>query len=139
MTNLGYIRVAAAKPEVKVGDVDFNVNEICRMLKNAEKKGVKILLFPELSVTGYTCADLFFQSNLIEKTIKALLSLEKFSFGTTTTFIVGAPIIYNNSIFNCAVVISNGKIRGIVPKTYLPNYNEFYEKRWFAHGTKEKR
>ncbi|MDE6297108.1 MAG: NAD(+) synthase [Muribaculaceae bacterium] len=138
MTHLGYIRVAAAKPEVKVGDVDFNVNEICRIANEVEKKNVNILLFPELSITGYTCADLFFQSNLLENTLGALSTLEKLTEGLNLTLIVGAPIVYNNSIYNCAVVISQGKIHGIVPKTFLPNYNEFYEKRWFSQGIKER-
>ena len=136
MENLGYIRVAAAKPAVKVGDVEFNVNRICDMVKQADQKNVSLLVFPELSVTGYTCADLFFQSNLLEKSIEGLKTLADFSNDVRTTFIVGIPIARRNAIYNCAAIISEGKVWGVVPKKYLPNYNEFYERRWFAEGVK---
>ncbi len=136
MKNLGYVRVAAAKPLVKVGDVDYNLTQICEMLTEADKKNVALMVFPELSITGYTCADLFFQSNLLEKAKEALLMLAGFSKDISTTFIVGVPLSYNGAIYNCAAVLSEGQIKGIVPKTYLPNYNEFYERRWFAPGEK---
>lgn len=138
MRNLGFIRVAAAKPAIKVGDVDFNVAEISRIAKSIESKKVKILLFPELSLTGYTCSDLFFQSNLIEKAEAGLLQIEKFSTSINTALIVGVPIAFNNALYNCAAVIYKGEVRGIVPKSFLPNYNEFYEKRWFTQGKKER-
>lgn len=138
MENLGYVRVAAAKPEVKVGNVDFNIKKIIELVKQANEKGVKIMVFPELSLTGYTCADLFFQSNLLEEAFDGLLKLSDFSRGEDidTIFIVGLPLVYDNAILNCAAVIGKGDILGIVPKSFLPNYNEFYEKRWFAEGKK---
>ncbi|MDE7441401.1 MAG: NAD(+) synthase [Muribaculaceae bacterium] len=138
MENLGYVRVAAAKPEVKVGNVDFNIKKIIELVKQANEKGVKIMVFPELSLTGYTCADLFFQSNLLEEAFDGLLKLSDFSRAEDidTIFIVGLPLVYDNAILNCAAVIGKGDILGIVPKSFLPNYNEFYEKRWFAEGKK---
>lgn len=138
MENLGYVRVAAAKPEVKVGNVDFNVDKIIDLVEQANEKEVKIMVFPELSLTGYTCADLFFQSNLLQEAIDGLEALCIFSYTNSieTIFIVGLPLAHDNAIFNCAAVIGKGKILGIVPKSFLPNYNEFYEKRWFAEGIK---
>ncbi len=136
MNTLGYIRVAAASPEVKPADVDFNINEIKNQVAIADKKDVDIILFPELSVTGYTCADLFYQQNILEETEIALQKLALFSLNTNVTIVVGAPLRVKNDIYNCAVVINGGKIIGAVPKTHLPNYNEFYEKRWFSEGSK---
>ena len=134
MNKLGYIRVAAISPEVKPADVDFNISEIKKLTTIAEEKKADIALFPEMSITGYTCADLFFQQNLLEKTSDALKDLAKFSKDLSTTIVVGAPLRHGNRLFNCAIVIHNGKINGAVPKTHIPNYNEFYEKRWFAEG-----
>lgn len=134
MRNHGYIRVASAKPEVRVGDVTFNVERIKEMTKTADKEGVKIIVFPELSLTGYTCGDLFFQSLLIEKSMEALKSIAEFTETLDLTIIVGLPVAYNNAIYNCAAIIDKGIVKGLVPKTYLPNYNEFYERRWFASG-----
>ncbi len=135
MNKLGYIRVAAISPEVKPADVDFNISEIKKQAIIADSHNADIALFPELSITGYTCADLFFQQNLLEKTSDALEDLALFSIGLNATIIVGAPVRRGNRLFNCAVVIGNGKIMGAVPKTHIPNYNEFYEKRWFAEGS----
>ncbi len=135
MNSLGYIRVAAASPEVKIADVDFNINEIIRMSGIAESQRADIIVFPELSVTGYTCADLFFQPLLLDKAEEALLKLKNFSEGKHTAIVVGSPLRCGSRLFNCAVVICNGEILGAVPKTHLPNYNEFYEKRWFAEGS----
>lgn len=134
MNGLGYIRIAAISPEVRPADVDFNISEIKKMLILADSKNADISFFPEMSITGYTCADLFFQQNLLEKTSDALKDLAKFSKDLSTTIVVGAPLRHGNRLFNCAIVIHNGKIKGAVPKTHIPNYNEFYEKRWFAEG-----
>lgn len=136
MNELGYIRVAAASPEVRPADVDFNISEIKRLISDAADKGSDIVLFPELSVTGYTCADLFFQQNLIEKTESALKELAVFSSDKKIAIVVGAPLRAANRLYNCAVVITGGKIIGAVPKIHLPNYNEFYEKRWFTEGSR---
>lgn len=135
MNKLGYIRVAAVSPETRVADVDFNINEIMRMVRVAEESHADVAVFPELSVTGYTCGDLFYQQNLLDKTEEALLRLAEFSTEIGTVIVVGAPLRSGSRLFNCAVVIGNGKILGAVPKTHLPNYNEFYEKRWFSDSS----
>ncbi|MDE6027322.1 MAG: NAD(+) synthase, partial [Muribaculaceae bacterium] len=123
-------------PLVKPGDVVFNTEQIKEMVIEAAKRNVKKMAFPELSITGYTCADLFFQSNLIDKAHKALIELKNFSRGKEMVFIVGLPFVSKNILFNVAAVIADGSILGIVPKSALPNYNEFYERRWFSPGTK---
>ena len=130
----GYIRVAAAVPEIKVGNVTFNTKEIIKLVKHASKEGVKIILFPELSLTGYTCGDLFFQDTLMEQVNASLLYLLNETSTLDITIIIGLPILCDNQLFNCAAILQSGKILGIVPKTYLANYNEFYEKRWFSSG-----
>jgi len=135
MNGLGFIRVAAASPEVRVADVDFNINEIKKMADVAEGKHADIVVFPELSVTGYTCGDLFYQQNLLDKTEKAICDLTQYSLSVDVTMIVGAPLRSGNRLYNCAVVIRSGKILGAVPKCHIPNYNEFYEKRWFHEGS----
>ncbi|WP_458784425.1 NAD(+) synthase [Vallitalea sediminicola] len=130
--NDGYVRVASASPVIKVADVDFNTNEIIKLIDDAVDKDVSVLVLPELCITGYTCADLFFQEPLIRTSMEKLVYLKKYSLGKDILFVVGVPIKYKNSLYNCAAAISNGKILGIVPKTYIPNYNEFYEHRWFS-------
>ena len=132
MKKYGFIRVGACIPKLKVADVTYNVSEIINNMKEAEKKEVAILVFPELSLTGYTCSDLFFQEELINNTMIGISDIVKESKNMDLTVIIGAPIRISNQLFNCGIVINRGKILGIVPKTYIPNYNEFYEKRWFA-------
>lgn len=129
----GFIRVAAASPKVKVADCDYNVSEIKSMIDVAEKENVQIICFPELSITSYTCADLFFQTALQQKAIESLFSLTDFMRNKPSMIvIVGLPLLVKNSLYNVAAVISHEGILGFVPKTYIPNNNEFYEKRWFA-------
>ena len=130
----GFIRVAAATPRVKVADVDANVEEICRMAEIAENEQVSILAFPELSVTGYSCGDLFAQELLVSRAEEGVKRLKTFSRGKSLTLVVGAPVRVRGSLYNCAAVIQNGSLKGIVPKIYLPTYNEFYESRWFSSG-----
>lgn len=130
----GFIRVAAATPRVKVADVDANVEEICRMAEIAENEQVSILAFPELSVTGYSCGDLFAQELLVSRAEEGVKRLKTFSRGKSLTLVVGVPIRVRGSLYNCAAVIQNGSLKGIVPKIYLPTYNEFYESRWFSSG-----
>lgn len=130
----GFIRVAAATPRVKVADVDANVEEICRMAEIAENEQVSILAFPELSVTGYSCGDLFAQELLVNKAEEGVKRLKTFSRGKSLTLVVGVPVRVRGSLYNCAAVIQNGSLKGIVPKIYLPTYNEFYESRWFSSG-----
>ena len=130
----GFIRVAAATPRVKVADVDANVEEICRMAEIAENEQVSILAFPELSVTGYSCGDLFAQELLVSRAEEGVKRLKTFSRGKSLALVVGVPVRVRGSLYNCAAVIQNGSLKGIVPKIYLPTYNEFYESRWFSSG-----
>ncbi len=128
----GFIRVAAATPRLRVGNPDFNVREIEFVLKQAVSKKVDLVVFPELSISGYTNRDLFFQKTLQQEVLSGLNRLVSLSKRLSPVFIVGAPLGIDNKIFNTAVVIQGGKIWGIVPKTYLPGYKEFEEERWFA-------
>lgn len=130
----GFIRVAAVTPRVKVADVDANVEEICRMAEIAENEQVSILAFPELSVTGYSCGDLFAQELLVSRAEEGVKRLKTFSRSKSLTLVVGVPVRVRGSLYNCAAVIQNGSLKGIVPKIYLPTYNEFYESRWFSSG-----
>ena len=132
--NLGFFRVASAVPEVMVGNPDANADNIIELARKATEMSASLIVFPELSVTGYTCADLFNQKLLIDGAERAVEKICEWSLGKEITLIVGAPIRVGNSLFNCAVVICNGRIYGAVPKCHLPNYNEFYEKRWFRSG-----
>ena len=133
--DFGFIRVAAAVPRVKVADVDANVDEICRLVEQAENDNVSILAFPELSITGYTCGDLFGQELLIRKAEDGVRRLKAFSRGKAVTIVAGVPVRVNASLYNCAAVIHNGSLRGLVPKIHLPSYNEYYESRWFSSGS----
>ena len=128
----GYITVASAIPSVKVADADYNIKQIESLTAQAEGKGVEIIVFPELSVTGYTCQDLFAQQTLIEQAEMHILQLLDFSRKLDIICVVGTPVCIGSGLYNCAVVCQHGNILGIVPKRYLPNYAEFYEKRWFA-------
>ena len=128
----GIIKVATAVPTVKVADCVSNIKEIESLIAQAEGQGAEIIVFPELSITGYTCQDLFRQQLLLDATENCVMQLLEFSRQLDIISIVGAPIVAGDLLLNCALVIQRGKILGIVPKTFLPNYNEFYEKRWFA-------
>jgi NAD+ synthase (glutamine-hydrolysing) len=130
----GYLKVAAITPNVRVADVEFNCNEICKCIEEAAGKKVKLMVFPELCITGYTCQDLFFQDRLLEATKEALLKIAKHSQGVDALIFVGLPLSVDAKLYNVAVALSNGEILGIVPKTFLPNYNEFYEARHFYSG-----
>lgn len=132
--DFGFVRVAAVVPRVKVADVDANIAEICRLAEDAERQEVSIAVFPELSVTGYTCADLFGQQLLIGKAEEGIKQLKSFSRGKKLTMVVGVPVRVAGNLYNCAAVIRNGKLSGLVPKIHLPGYNEFYESRWFSSG-----
>lgn len=128
----GFVKIASATPKLKVADVSFNTNEIIKVAKEASEKKASIIVFPELSLTGYTCADLFLQSKLWQSTKSALIKIAEFSEKNSICLIIGAPIRSNGRLFNCAVVINQGNIEGIVPKTFLCNTNEYYEERWFS-------
>ncbi|MGQ9819646.1 MAG: NAD(+) synthase [Candidatus Kapaibacteriales bacterium] len=131
----GYIRVSSVSPELRVGNVSFNVNKIIEICLALDKEDVQIALFPELSLTGYSCQDLFFQNALLKSVTEGVSRLLEFSRTVPKmVIIIGAPIQYVQRLYNTAVVLKDGRILGIVPKTYLPNTNEYYEKRWFTSG-----
>lgn len=131
MNEYGYVKVGASTLELKVSDTIYNVQMIKKQIDEVVNKNIQIISFPELSITGYTCGDLFNQDILIDKSYEGLKDLVDYSKDKMIVIIVGSPIKCENKLYNCAVVINNGKILGIVPKTYIPNYNEFYEMRWF--------
>lgn len=128
----GFVRVGAVVPKLKVADTEFNCNEIIKQIEVASNNKIQIIVFPELCVTGYTCQDLFEQDTLLEEAEKALNRILDYTNNLDIICIIGMPIKAENQLFNTAVVIQKGKILGIVPKTFIPNYGEFYEKRWFA-------
>ena len=128
----GLVKVAAAVPAVKVADVEYNVLQIESLIAQAEGQGVEVMVFPELCLTGYTCQDLFKEQLLIDKAEEGLFMLLDFTRKLDVIVIVGLPVQIGSLLYNCAVVIQSGTLLGVVPKTYLPNYGEFYEKRWFA-------
>ena len=131
----GYIKVASAVPSVKVADCIYNAQQAEKLIAIAEGKGVQIIVFPELNLTGYSCGDLFHQSLLQEQAAIALMQVMNNTRQLDIISILGMPVPVNSVLMNCAVVIQKGKILGIVPKTFLPNYKEFYEHRWFASST----
>lgn len=133
-TNLGFVRVASAVPKMRVADCDYNVREIKKQINEAVNEGVEIICFPELTLTGYTCGDLFFSQQLQQNALKALEDICQFTRGKAIIVLVGAPLKVDNNLFNCAFVLTDGEIRGAVPKINLPNTGEFYEKRWFTSG-----
>ena len=133
--NYGMIRAAAASLRLKVADPTYNKEKIKEAIDCAEQKGTRLIVLPELCVTGYTCADLFFTKSLQNSAETALKEIIKYTSGKNIVAAVGMPVPFYNSLYNCAVVIGNGRIYGIVPKIHLANYNEFYEKRWFASGS----
>lgn len=130
--NYGFVNVAAAIPSVRVADVKYNMSEVTTLLFKAEAEGVEVVVFPELSLTGYSCQDLFAQQTILVAAEEAMVQLLNDTQQLDVIGIVGAPVPYRNLLLNCGVVFQHGRILGIVPKTFLPNYNEFYEKRWFA-------
>ena len=130
----GFVKVAAVTPKIVVADTKENTALICAEIKKAEKEGAKIIVLPELCITGYTCSDLFLQEKMLREARQSLLEIAAFTFALDCIVFVGLPLEYNGKLYNVAAAVSNGKVLGFVPKTYLPNYNEFYEKRWFASG-----
>jgi NAD+ synthase (glutamine-hydrolysing) len=133
--SFGYIRVAAASPRTHVADPMANIREIRTLLQNAQHQDVQIAVFPELCISGYTCQDLFFQSTLLDTCFAALRQLVISTQDIPIFYAVGIPLLIKGRLFNCAIVINQGEILGIIPKTYLPNSGEFYEKRWFVSGS----
>lgn len=136
MIQHGFVRVAAAVPKLRVGDCAGNVEHILSLLTRAETDGVAILAFPELSLTGYTCGDLFHQPALQRAALDALAKIVDRSENASSLVIVGLPLVVEDQLCNAAAVVQRGNLLGIVPKSHLPNYKEFYEARWFAPGTR---
>ncbi len=130
----GFICVAAGTPKVRVADCRYNAEQIFTMMREAEKQGVKILALPELCLTGYTCGDLFLQDTLLNGAAEGLRTILEATRHLEVLTALGMPVRAGGKLFNCAVVIQKGKVLGVVPKTHLPNYGEFYEMRWFQSG-----
>jgi NAD+ synthase (glutamine-hydrolysing) len=130
----GFIKVAAATPKIKVADPAYNTEEILKIIDETEKNGASILVFSELTISGYTCGDLFLQQPLLTECKNQLLRIVKATENKSMLVVVGCPIVIKQKLYNCAIVISDGSILGIVPKTHLPNYSEFYELRHFTSG-----
>ncbi len=130
----GFIKVAAGIPECTVADISANISEIKLIIDKADRQNINILALPELCVTGYTCGDLFFSDTLLTGAKSALTELAKFTEGKYPVVILGLPLLLRSKLYNCAAVLSDGKILGIVPKTHMPNYSEFYEQRQFTSG-----
>ncbi len=133
-TSFGYVRVAAAVPHMRVADCQYNASEIKKQITEAVQEGVQVVCFPELSITGYTCADLFFTQQLQKDALSALEDVCTFTRDLPIIVLVGAPLKVDNNLYNCAFVITDGEVVGVVPKINLPNTGEFYEKRWFSSG-----
>lgn len=128
----GFVKVSAGTPDIKVADCDYNRGQITAMIDNAYQQGVRILVLPELCITGYTCQDLFFQQALLDGALNSLKAITEHTKGMDMLTAVGCPLRFHGELYNCAVVIKDGKILGVVPKKFLPNYNEFYEMRHFT-------
>ncbi|MFX3617000.1 MAG: NAD(+) synthase [Sporolactobacillus sp.] len=134
MAQMNFVRVASACPVTRVADVDFNVSAIKACVQQALEKKAKLIIFPELSLTAYTCADLFLQQQLLDKVVHGLADLCTFSKNKDLLIVVGLPLPIHDALYNCACVLFNGRILGVVPKSFIPNYEEFYELRWFTPG-----
>ena len=128
----GFVKVAAAVPAVKVADVEYNVQQIESLIAQAEGRDIEVMVLPELCMTGYTCQDLFKEQALLDRAEQGVMLLLDFTRKLDRITVVGVPVVINSLLYNCAAVIQAGQLLGIVPKTYLPSYGEFYEKRWFA-------
>lgn len=130
----GFVRCGAVTPEVRVGDVFFNIEEMKKLIDEGMENKAKVLVFPELAVTGYTCSDLFLQTLLLKESIKGIVELKKYTTGKDMVIIVGFPFEYEGKLYNVAAIMFNGSILGLVPKKNIPNYSEFYEARHFTKG-----
>ena len=128
----GFIPVAVGSPRIRVADCHYNAEQIFTMMRAAEREGVKVLVLPELCLTGYTCGDLFYQDTLLDGACAALQTVLDATRNLEVLTAVGMPVQVEQKLYNCAVVIQKGEILGVVPKTVLPNYGEFYEKRQFS-------
>ena len=132
----GFIKVAAGTPDVQVADCEFNATEIIKMVREMEAEGAKVMVFPELCITAYTCGDLFWQENLLEEAKKQLFRIAEETKDVEALIFVGLPLEYKGKLYNVAAGLNHGEVLGFVPKIHLPNYNEFYEARYFTSGEK---
>ena len=130
----GFVKVAAGTPKIRVADCRYNAEQIFTLMREAAAQGVRVLCLPELCLTGYTCGALLLQPTLLAGAQDALQALLEESRALSLTTVAGLPLAVEGKLYNCAAVIQSGEILGLVPKTYLPNYGEFYEQRWFASG-----
>ena len=130
----GFLRVAAATPVIKVADCDYNAEKIIELIGEAESQGNKLVVFPELCITGYTCGDLFLQDTLLHGALKNIKRIASYTMGKDIVAVVGFPYAVRGKLYNTAAVIQGGKVLGLVPKMNIPNYTEFYEARHFTSG-----
>ncbi len=133
----GFIKTAAVTPKIRVADPKYNGQAVISGIKEATMHGAKIIVLPELVLTGYTCNDLFLQSTLIKGAERALLRVVDSTKGNEALIFVGLPMVHDGKLYNVAAAVWNGQILGVVPKKYLPNYGEFYEARYFTPGTEK--
>ena len=133
----GFVKVAAVTPEIRVADCEFNADRICEMLDEALSQKAKIIVFPELCITGYTCGDLFWQEKLLESARHELYRILAHTRGRDALVFVGMPWEKDGKLYNVAAAVCDGRLLGLVPKRHLPNYNEFYEARYFARGNEQ--
>ena len=133
-SSLGFVRAAVVSPELRVADVAFNTEAIVAALQAAAGQGCRLALFPELCLTGYSCADLFLQGVLLDRAREALASVAAAAQAADIAAVVGLPLPVDGRLYNCAALVAGGRVLGIVPKTYLPSTHEFYEERWFTPG-----
>ena len=133
----GYIKTAAITPDTKVADTIYNTEQICKKIIECSVNGAKILVFPELCITGYSCGDLFLQDLLLDKAMEGLIKIAATTKEMDAIVFVGLPVRYRGKLYNAAAAVSRGEVLGIVPKTYLPNYNELYELRHFSRGMED--
>lgn len=133
----GLIKAAVGTPEIRVADCAYNAASAAAAARRAAMEGVRILALPELCLTGYTCGDLFLQDTLIEGAYAALETVRRETEDLDMLLAVGLPVMWHGKLYNCAAVLCRGEVLGLVPKTHLPNYGEYYEKRWFAPAPEE--
>ena len=133
----GWIKVAAGTPHIRVADCRYNAEQVFTLMREADKQGVRVLALPELCLTGYTCGDLFLQDTLLRGAEEGLATVLEATKNLDMLTVVGLPVRHRNKLYNCAAVLHRGKLLALVPKTYIPNYGEFYEKRWFEPAGEE--
>ena len=133
----GFVRAAAFTPKIKVADTKYNTEAIKRRIDEAVRNQVKLAVFPELCITGYTCSDLFLQTALLKSAVSCTEELAEYTDGKDIVVLVGLPFMHDGKLYNVAAVLAEGEVKGLVPKRNLPNYGEFYEARHFHRGSKQ--